>query len=59
MILMPKNKTCQNCGENPNDNFYECIVCFNELCDNCVNICRKCGQPLCDAHFPSHKKNCK
>ena len=56
---MPKNKICQNCGENSNENFYDCIVCINELCDNCVNICRKCGQPLCDAHFPGHKRDCK
>ena len=56
---MPKNKICQNCGENSNENFYDCIVCINELCDNCVNICRKCGQTLCDAHFPSHKRDCK
>ena len=56
---MPRNKICQNCGENPNNLFYECTECFNELCDNCVNICPHCGKPFCDSHYLDHKKNCK
>ncbi|MBY9004235.1 MAG: hypothetical protein KGD73_09715 [Candidatus Lokiarchaeota archaeon] len=57
---MPKQELiCENCGENPNQVFYECIECANQLCDNCVNICPHCNGALCDGCYQDHKKNCK
>ncbi|MFX0037625.1 MAG: hypothetical protein ACFE9I_18550 [Candidatus Hermodarchaeota archaeon] len=50
---------CENCGENTSTELYECIECFNQLCEECTNICRICGNNLCDGCYNDHKKNCK
>lgn len=51
---------CENCGdEAPGGIIYECVECFNPVCDNCANICKKCGTYLCDGCYHDHKKNCK
>ncbi|MFX0008143.1 MAG: hypothetical protein ACFFAV_15650 [Candidatus Hermodarchaeota archaeon] len=50
---------CENCGENTSGEIYECVDCFNPVCDECANICKKCGEYLCDGCYQDHKKNCK
>jgi len=58
--VMDESKAiCPNCGENPDDIFYECYICGNVLCENCANICKKCGEAFCDSCFVDHKKECK
>ena len=55
---MSKEVICENCGENTSGQLYECVDCFNPLCDECANICKKCGEYLCDGCHHDHKKNC-
>ncbi len=50
---------CESCGENSSTELYECVECYNQLCDDCANICKKCGEYLCDGCYHDHKKNCK
>ncbi|MFW9969682.1 MAG: hypothetical protein ACFFDF_05735 [Candidatus Odinarchaeota archaeon] len=50
---------CENCGENTSGEIYECIECLSPLCDECANICRACGEYLCDGCYNDHRKHCK
>ncbi|MFX1363694.1 MAG: hypothetical protein ACFFCE_09200 [Promethearchaeota archaeon] len=50
---------CENCGENTSNEIYECADCFNQICEECGNICKKCGKYLCDGCYHDHKKNCR
>ena len=54
-----KEIICENCGENPNDRLYECYECYNQICDNCANICKHCNESFCDGCYHDHKKACK
>ena len=50
---------CRNCGENTSTELYECVDCFNQICNECAHICKKCGKYLCNGCYHDHKKNCK
>lgn len=50
---------CSNCGENTSAELYECVDCFNQICEECANVCKKCGKYLCDGCYHDHKKNCR
>jgi len=50
---------CANCGENTSAELYECVDCFNQICEECANVCKKCGKYLCDGCYHNHKKNCR
>ncbi len=49
---------CPQCGENSEDELYECMECKNAICDECVNICSNCDELFCDACYAEHKKHC-
>jgi hypothetical protein len=49
---------CPNCGENIDEELYECMGCGNAICDICMHVCRKCGEFFCDACFKEHKMEC-
>lgn len=57
--MTEKEVICENCGENSSLELYECVDCFNQLCDECANICKNCGKYLCDGCYHDHKKNCR
>ncbi len=50
---------CENCGENTSEEIYECVECFNQICEECANICKNCGKYLCDGCYHDHMKNCR
>ena len=50
---------CPNCGENIDEELYECNSCGNAICDVCMRTCRNCGEVFCDACFIEHKVKCK
>ncbi|MFX1378306.1 MAG: hypothetical protein ACFFA4_04365 [Promethearchaeota archaeon] len=49
---------CENCGENISGEIYECVECFTPICEICGNICKKCGEYLCDGCYHDHKIKC-
>lgn len=58
-VMSSKEVICENCGENPNDQVYDCYECRNQICDNCTNICEHCDESFCDGCYYDHKKACK
>ncbi len=50
---------CENCGENTSAEIYECVDCFAEICDECANVCKECGEFLCDGCYHDHINKCK
>ncbi|UCD01139.1 MAG: hypothetical protein JSV23_09685 [Promethearchaeota archaeon] len=50
---------CENCGDNSSSELYECVDCFNQICEICANICKNCREYLCDGCYYDHKKNCR
>ena len=57
MVILLGKILCENCGDEAPDGIIS--ECFNPVCDNCANICKKCGAYLCDGCYHDHKKNCK
>ncbi|MFX1427260.1 MAG: hypothetical protein ACFFBE_12470 [Promethearchaeota archaeon] len=37
------NVICENCGENTDSVIFDCEDCSNHLCDECANVCKRCG----------------
>jgi len=58
-VMSSKEVICENCGENPNDQVYDCYECRNQIYDNCTNICEHCDESFCDGCYYDHKKACK
>ncbi|MFX0040600.1 MAG: hypothetical protein ACFFAB_14780 [Candidatus Heimdallarchaeota archaeon] len=56
--MSEKEMICENCGENTSEEIYECVDCLSPLCDECANICRECGEYLCDGCYNDHSKKC-
>ncbi|MHA1819483.1 MAG: hypothetical protein ACTSU2_16615 [Promethearchaeota archaeon] len=43
---MSKHK-CNICGATSSSEWYTCVVCGEELCDECAIECDKCGGMYC------------
>lgn len=53
---------CKECGgldKNNKDRCSgECHICFKELCEKHVVICKECLSPACSEHLTNNKKIC-